>query len=340
MLGCPVLQMAIQPAIEFTLFDTAIGRCGIAWNDRGLVGVQLPEAADEDTRGRVLRRFPGRAGGPTDRRTSGRRRRPSSQLLRGRPSDLSAIVLDMEGVPAFHRRVYQAARDDPARTDAVLRGPRPAGGRRRDRPGRSGRRWGATRSPSSSPATGCWRREARWAASRPTGASTTKLRMLAIEGAQTAAPTGEAEAARPGAAAAELHRRRHAGLRSELGVAHIRKVEPALGRVIDAVGSFDLRVDPAHSLFSALARAIVYQQLSGKAAATIFAPGEGAVPGRASCWGRSTSCRPTDAAAARGGPVALEAAVAAGSGAPDGGRASCRRWPRSSAWTTRRSSTS
>ena len=28
----------------FTLFDTAIGACGVAWNECGLIGVQLPEA--------------------------------------------------------------------------------------------------------------------------------------------------------------------------------------------------------------------------------------------------------------------------------------------------------
>jgi methylated-DNA-[protein]-cysteine S-methyltransferase len=26
----------------FALFDTAIGRCGIAWGERGIVGLQLP----------------------------------------------------------------------------------------------------------------------------------------------------------------------------------------------------------------------------------------------------------------------------------------------------------
>ena len=26
----------------FTLFDTAIGQCGIAWGERGIVGLQLP----------------------------------------------------------------------------------------------------------------------------------------------------------------------------------------------------------------------------------------------------------------------------------------------------------
>ena len=30
----------------YTIFDTAIGRCGIAWGPSGIIGVQLAEARD------------------------------------------------------------------------------------------------------------------------------------------------------------------------------------------------------------------------------------------------------------------------------------------------------
>ena len=30
----------------FTIFDTAVGRCGIAWGHLGILGVQLPEARE------------------------------------------------------------------------------------------------------------------------------------------------------------------------------------------------------------------------------------------------------------------------------------------------------
>ena len=42
----------------FTLFDTSVGRCGLAWGARGIVGVQLPEGSAAATRARLLRRFP------------------------------------------------------------------------------------------------------------------------------------------------------------------------------------------------------------------------------------------------------------------------------------------
>ena len=41
----------------FALFDTTVGRCGIAWGRRGVVGVQLREARELETRVRLP--FPG-----------------------------------------------------------------------------------------------------------------------------------------------------------------------------------------------------------------------------------------------------------------------------------------
>src|SRR5262249_5750587 len=96
----------------FALFDTAIGRCGVAWGGRGIAGVQLPESDERETRARMLRRFPaaGEAPPPPEVRQVIDRIRT---LLRGEASDLSGVALDMDEVPAFHRRVYEAARTIP-----------------------------------------------------------------------------------------------------------------------------------------------------------------------------------------------------------------------------------
>lgn len=53
-------------------------------------------------------------------------------------------------------------------------------------------------------------------------------------------------------------------------IVHLRRVDPVLGSVIERVGSCRLRPDPTGTHFEFLTRSIVYQQLSGKAAATIF----------------------------------------------------------------------
>src|SRR5262245_51558543 len=96
----------------FALFETAIGACGIAWGGRGVVGVQLPEASEARTRARMRRRFPeAREASPppeVQRAIEG-----IVALLGGEARDLSAIALDMAGVEAFARRVYEVARGIP-----------------------------------------------------------------------------------------------------------------------------------------------------------------------------------------------------------------------------------
>jgi O-6-methylguanine DNA methyltransferase len=101
--------------VFFTLFDTAIGRCAIAWGARGIACVQLPEANEQTTRARVLQRFfRAHEGAPPPE--AERARKGIVALLRGEPGDLSSVRLDMGLVPPFHRRVYEAARSIPPGT--------------------------------------------------------------------------------------------------------------------------------------------------------------------------------------------------------------------------------
>jgi len=99
-------------AIDYTLFDTAIGRPAIAWGERGIVAVQLPAASESRTRARIMRMFPdAREGSPpaaVQRVIDG-----IVGLLRGEAVDLSGAVIDTAGVPDFHRRVYAVARTIP-----------------------------------------------------------------------------------------------------------------------------------------------------------------------------------------------------------------------------------
>jgi DNA-3-methyladenine glycosylase II len=60
------------------------------------------------------------------------------------------------------------------------------------------------------------------------------------------------------------------GFDPKAAIRHLRKADPDLGAIIDAAGPFAMELHPAKSVFAALAQAIVYQQLSTKAAATIF----------------------------------------------------------------------
>jgi methylated-DNA-[protein]-cysteine S-methyltransferase len=101
-----------MPVPAFALFDSPIGPCGIAWTAAGISGLQLPGADAEGTRRRMSRRFPGAVERPVP---------PGVQraidrilaLLSGGRDDLADLPLDLSGVPAFDRRVYEAARNTP-----------------------------------------------------------------------------------------------------------------------------------------------------------------------------------------------------------------------------------
>jgi methylated-DNA-[protein]-cysteine S-methyltransferase len=96
----------------YALFDTAIGRCGIAWAGDSIVRVQLPEACDADTRARLHDHIADvREGEPPP----GVRRAIDGIVasLRGEPNDLEHLTLDMDALPPFHRRVYEVVRTIP-----------------------------------------------------------------------------------------------------------------------------------------------------------------------------------------------------------------------------------
>jgi methylated-DNA-[protein]-cysteine S-methyltransferase len=96
----------------FTLFETPIGLCGIAWSRQGVVGLQLPESTEQRMRARLSRRFP-------DAREALPPPHVQSAidgivaLMDGKSSDLRTVELDTEGVPTFNQRVYDVARTIP-----------------------------------------------------------------------------------------------------------------------------------------------------------------------------------------------------------------------------------
>ena len=96
----------------YALFDTAIGRCGIAWSAKGVIGVQLPERSDTGLRTRLLRHCP-TAEETEPPKPIARAIEDIVDLLRGEKKSLRAIQLDMSRVNAFCVRVYETARAIP-----------------------------------------------------------------------------------------------------------------------------------------------------------------------------------------------------------------------------------
>ena len=165
----------------FTIFDTAVGRCGIAWGDLGIVGVQLPEAREIETRRRLFHLYP-----------EARETRPPLNaeiaiegivaLLRGQACDLSDVTLDMSGMHVFNQRVYQLTR-------AIPRGETRTYGELAARLGTSGAAYSVAQAISHNPfmiIVPCHRvLEAGGYADKisPYGGVISKRRLLSIEGA-------------------------------------------------------------------------------------------------------------------------------------------------------------
>lgn len=96
----------------FCLFDTALGRCGLAWSVRGLVAVSFPESSDAATRARLQRRSGAGEAAPSPLAAGAIAR--IRDLIDGRAAALDAIPLDETGVADFERAVYAACRAIPA----------------------------------------------------------------------------------------------------------------------------------------------------------------------------------------------------------------------------------
>lgn len=266
------LMATTTATLDCTLFDTALGRCGLAWSGRGIRALQLPESSTAVTVDRLWSSAGGAAGqGPTAASLAATSlpSLPSLPpgirlaieevrgLLEGQAFDLRGLELDPGHVTPFEWRVYEAAREIPI-GHTVTYGEL---ARQVDAPGAAravGRALGRNPYVLIVP---CHRILA--AGGRPGGFSShgglvTKMRLLAIEASlRSRGPTlfDDAEGF---------------GFDPAVAVEHLRAADPKLSALIDAVGPFRMQLDRMSEVFPALARAIVSQQLSAAAAATIF----------------------------------------------------------------------
>lgn len=98
--------------IYFCLFDTDFGIAAIAWTENGICGHQLPEKDAAATIERVKTVFPTavEAKPPQEIVMLTRRIR---KHLEGTVQDFSNVRLDLDGVPPFHAKIYQALQKVP-----------------------------------------------------------------------------------------------------------------------------------------------------------------------------------------------------------------------------------
>ena len=96
-------------SVHHHVFDTAIGPCGVAWNARGLTGVQLPEK----DRAATERRLAAKAQAPAPPS-----RRPAiaavvadiQRYLAGEAVDFAAVAVDLSGLDPFRQKLYETMR--------------------------------------------------------------------------------------------------------------------------------------------------------------------------------------------------------------------------------------
>ncbi len=100
-------MQAHDPALHYCLFATALGTCGVAWSDKGLTRLNLPEA----DAGRTEMRLRSRATGPADPPLAVRQVIADVQCyMRGERIDFGAVAIDLGQASAFDTAVWAAAR--------------------------------------------------------------------------------------------------------------------------------------------------------------------------------------------------------------------------------------
>ena len=107
----------MSATVEFALFETPIGRCGIAWDGDAVEGVQLPEQRVADTRRRLHDRFDGPAGHAVEGTPPHAIQDAIDRMvasLRGEADDLVDVPLDLDALPPFQRKVFEVVRTIPA----------------------------------------------------------------------------------------------------------------------------------------------------------------------------------------------------------------------------------
>ena len=170
----------------YALFDTAIGRCGIAWTERGVCAVQIPEGDDATTRRRLLRQWS---------ETEEAEPPPGVTaiiesivaLLDGGDVDFTDCALDLRGTSEFEREVYRVALEIPAGQTLTY-------GEVAERIGQTGAARAVGRALGDNPVpiiVPCHRVVAangKTGGFSAAGGAATKQRMLAIESAGNPAP--------------------------------------------------------------------------------------------------------------------------------------------------------
>src|SRR5262245_23610014 len=108
--GAPIGCRKRAMSVHHHVFDTAIGPCGLAWSERGLVAVQLPERDRTATERRLLAKSAS-AGAAAPPAEIAALAASIARYLAGERVDFSAVAVDLGSIDEFRRSLYQALRE-------------------------------------------------------------------------------------------------------------------------------------------------------------------------------------------------------------------------------------
>jgi methylated-DNA-[protein]-cysteine S-methyltransferase len=95
--------------MQYLIFETASGFCGIAWNNIGIRHFQLPTRNAATAERMLLRRVPGaETGTPTAKVAEAVA--AVKRYFKGERTDFSGFTLDLDDQDALFQRIYAAAR--------------------------------------------------------------------------------------------------------------------------------------------------------------------------------------------------------------------------------------
>ncbi|MDP3173447.1 MAG: methylated-DNA--[protein]-cysteine S-methyltransferase [Phenylobacterium sp.] len=98
----------------YSLFDSAIGVCAVAWSVHGVSDMNLPEGDETRSRARMMRRRPQAVETAPDNDNARAAIDGVRRLLSGERIDLTGVVVDLTDCEDFERSVYAVARTVPA----------------------------------------------------------------------------------------------------------------------------------------------------------------------------------------------------------------------------------
>ncbi len=237
--------------MAFTVQETPLGLCAVEWSDAGIQRLAFGRGAEMRREGLAAR------GGVESQRPPPFVRELTTRLrahLSGRPQDFTAVPLDLSATSPGFRELADSLRKTSA--GATLDVERLA-----------------TRLSLSGGST----RVRQLLARNPLPVLLPSHRLLGPAGVLGAWGGGEVLQERLLGLESMAHPPLHeldgqpARARVEEALEHLRRSDPALGEVMERVGAYRLHLRRGHSPYEALARAIVGQQISGRAATAILA---------------------------------------------------------------------